>query len=187
MQKLIKPLLIITVCYGFFMAILGLYTLKNTNDINELKLKELKEQAIDLKAEFLQNRILEIEAKEEYIELRNENITPEVKTEPIKLNSEDIEQQIRDIAKETGFKWPDYLVKLAKCESSLRPNAINNKNNNPSWSKDRGLFQINDYWHSNVTDECAFDVECATKYTMDKINAGYQKLWTCNNIVLSIK
>jgi len=91
MQKLIKPFLIITVCYGLFMAIIGSYTLRNTRDINELKLRELRKQEIDLKAEFLQKRILENEVKDEYIELRNENITPEVKPEvkpePNKLNS----------------------------------------------------------------------------------------------------
>ena len=68
-----------------------------------------------------------------------------------------IEQQIRDIAEREGFRWADYLVKLANCESRLNPLAENRQGNYPSNSTDRGLFQINNYWHYEVSDEQAFD------------------------------
>jgi hypothetical protein len=199
-QNLTKVITITIIAYTVALIFNSYWTLKNANDIAEMRLEELRKKQIQLKADYLELRIKEIEAKEEYIETRNEAIIePEVTAEPPaeppaeptpkpnKSSAQDVEQQIRDIAQESGFKWIDYLVRLAKCESSLRPDATNNKNNNPSWSIDRGLFQINDYWHSNVSDECAFDIECSTKYTMDKINAGYQKLWVCNDIVLSQK
>jgi hypothetical protein len=101
--------------------------------------------------------------------------------------AEDIEMtvplEIRKIANQMGFKWTDYLLRLADCESKFNPNAINNKNNNPSFSVDRGVFQINNYWHPDVSDECAFDVDCATRWTIQKINSGQQGLWVCNNLI----
>jgi hypothetical protein len=96
-----------------------------------------------------------------------------------------VEQQIRDIAKEHNFRWPDYLVRLADCESKLNPLAVNESNNNPSWSKDRGLFQFNSHWQSKISDECAFDIRCSTEKTMEYINAGRQHLWACNDIILA--
>lgn len=93
------------------------------------------------------------------------------------------EQEIRRISSELNFKWPDYLVKLAKCESSLNPNAINiNKNK----SIDRGLFQWNDKMPplGGITDECAFSVDCSTRATINAINLGYQQRWMCNKIIL---
>lgn len=97
--------------------------------------------------------------------------------------TETVEQMIRRLAEEANFKWPDYLVKLAKCESSLNPNTTNDKNNNPSHSKDRGLYQINNYWHSEVTDAQAYNAEWATKWTMNRINNGYQHEWACDRII----
>lgn len=94
-----------------------------------------------------------------------------------------VEQQIRDIAKTENFRWPDYLIRLATCESNLNPLAENKHNNYPSNSTDRGLFQINNYWHYEVSDACAFDIECATKWTMDRINKGYQSEWVCNKYI----
>lgn len=97
--------------------------------------------------------------------------------------AEQVEAQIRAIAKEAGFKWPDYLVKLAKCESRLDPKAVNTENNVPSHSKDRGLFQISDHWHPEVSDKVAFDVRLATEWTMWRINSGYQHEWVCDNYI----
>jgi len=37
-------------------------------------------------------------------------------------------------------------------------------NVNKSGSMDRGIFQINDYYHPSVSNECAFDHECNTDY-----------------------
>lgn len=99
----------------------------------------------------------------------------------VEENNETVEESIRRIAKEENFKWPDYLVKLAKCESSLNPKAVNIHGNKPSTSKDRGLFQLNDYWHKHVSDSQAFDIDFSTRYTIKLINEGKQGLWVCNN------
>lgn len=91
------------------------------------------------------------------------------------------EMQIREIAKEFGFKWTDWLTRLAKCESGLKEKISNDKGNTPAGSIDRGIFQINDYWHSEVSDECSYDLRCSTIWTIQRVNAGYQSEWVCNN------
>ncbi len=99
-------------------------------------------------------------------------------------NRPDIETQIHLIAEEMGRKeWGEYLTKLAYCESRLDPNAVNDKGNNPADSKDRGLFQYNSYWQSHISDECAFDVDCATRNTIKMIEAGLQHRWVCDKYI----
>jgi hypothetical protein len=36
-------------------------------------------------------------------------------------------------------------------------------NSDPWHSRDRGPFMINDHWHSEVTDQCAFNLACAAQ------------------------
>lgn len=92
------------------------------------------------------------------------------------------EEKIREIAEEYNFRWTDWLIRLAKCENrTLDTKAINDKGNTPAGSIDRGIFQINDFWHSEVSNECAYDLRCSTIWTMQRVNAGYQSEWVCNN------
>ena len=56
----------------------------------------------------------------------------------------------------------------------------NRKGNYPSYSVDRGLYGINNFWHKEVSDECAKDLRCSTEWTIDRINAGYQSEWMCD-------
>jgi hypothetical protein len=91
-----------------------------------------------------------------------------------------VEDQIRSIAKELNFQWTPYLVRLASCESSLKIDARNTSGNTPRWSVDRGVFQINNYHHAEVPDSCAFDLDCATRWTIKRINDGHQREWTCD-------
>lgn len=51
------------------------------------------------------------------------------------------------------------IVAIAIAESGLRTNATNSAGN--SAGVDRGVLQINSYWHSEVSDACAFDAACA--------------------------
>ena len=96
---------------------------------------------------------------------------------------EDMETLIRRIAKEENFQWPDYLVKLFKCESGLNPLTVNAQNNKPSNSRDRGIAQINSYWHYEVTDAQAFDPIFATKWTIKMINEGKQREFICDRYI----
>ncbi|MER7911268.1 hypothetical protein, partial [Streptomyces sp. NPDC096068] len=60
-----------------------------------------------------------------------------------------------------GFRGDSLVtaVAVALAESSCNPSASNVQNNTPP-STDRGLWQINDYWHSEVGDACAYDAQC---------------------------
>lgn len=91
-----------------------------------------------------------------------------------------IEEQIRHLADEHNFRWPDYLVNLACCEGLLKTETTNDKGNTPSYSIDRGLYGINDFWHSEISNNCAFDLNCSTLWTMKRINEGYQHEWMCD-------
>lgn len=93
-----------------------------------------------------------------------------------------VQDQIRIIAKQAGFEWPEYLVRLADCESRFDQYATNM---NGGHSLDRGVFQINAKYHPEVSNECAFDIKCATEWTMKMIEAGKQKQWMCDKIILA--
>lgn len=64
-----------------------------------------------------------------------------------------------------GFPSGDPLVRglaVVDVESARKPDATNTVGNNPP-STDRGLWQLNSYWHAEVADACAFDPECASR------------------------
>lgn len=107
-------------------------------------------------------------------------IAEPVTEKTVPLTPEQVEARIRELAKEANFAWTDYLVKLAKCESGLRPDALNIHNNVPTSSKDRGVFQINSYHHKEVSDADAFDLDTATRWTMWRIESGHQGEWVCD-------
>jgi len=88
-----------------------------------------------------------------------------------------VEGQIRAIAAERDFQWTDYLVRLAKCESNLNPQATGDS------GKSRGVFQIHSGYHPDITEAQARSVRWATNWTIDRINEGNQHLWTCDRIV----
>jgi hypothetical protein len=90
------------------------------------------------------------------------------------LKERPIEQIIRWVAKEEGVD-PDLAVRVAKCENQkLDPKAVNI---NEDGSRDRGLFQINDKWHQEVTDEQAFDPVFSTRFFCKAFKAGHLDWW----------
>ena len=96
-------------------------------------------------------------------------------------------EEIRQIAREEDRgEWATYLVKLSYCESRHNPSATNSVGNTPAGSVDRGLFMYNSYWQSQVSDECAFSVDCSTRQTIKMIEAGKQHLWVCNSYVKGV-
>ena len=86
---------------------------------------------------------------------------------------ETIEEMIRRIAKEEGVD-PDLAVRVALCESGLYPKA---KNVNKDGSIDRGLYQWNSYWHSEVSDADAYDPEKATRLFCKAVRGGKLSWW----------
>jgi hypothetical protein len=77
-----------------------------------------------------------------------------------KSNQTDIQEIIKAVAKIECVD-PELCIRVAKCESSLNPNA---KNINTGGSTDRGLFQINDKYHPEVSDAQAYDPMFATQF-----------------------
>jgi hypothetical protein len=64
-----------------------------------------------------------------------------------------------------GWSGTDLLIATAvsMAESGCNPSATGTNpptEGCPDGSRDRGIFQINDCYHSEVTDECAYDLQC---------------------------
>ena len=104
------------------------------------------------------------------------------------LERENPEETIRRVAGEMGFEEAENLVKIAKCESNLKPEceiinhpACTNPTNN---SFDRGAFQWSRKYHPEISDECAYNVACSTKKVIDHITSGGSwNTWVCASIV----
>ncbi|MFB7268014.1 transglycosylase SLT domain-containing protein, partial [Streptomyces nojiriensis] len=55
----------------------------------------------------------------------------------------------------------EFAVAIALAESSCNPGASNRQGNvDAEGSTDRGLWQINDFYHPDVTNACAYDAQC---------------------------
>ncbi len=74
------------------------------------------------------------------------------------------QQQAYDFARRAGFTGQaiDIVVAIAQAESGLDTAAVNLvKGGVADASRDRGIMQINSYWHKEVIDACAFEPLCA--------------------------
>jgi len=78
---------------------------------------------------------------------------------------------------------PDYdsqlLIRLAFLESSLNPDAVGD-----GFYNSRGLYQISEHYHPQVSDECAFDPVCSTQWTVRQLKAGNGHWWTQYHLAL---
>lgn len=72
---------------------------------------------------------------------------------------------------------PALAVRVALCESSLNPKAMLQ---NRTGSIDRGLFQWNDFYHPEVSDKCAFNIECSTARFCQAVKSGNISWWDCS-------
>jgi hypothetical protein len=87
--------------------------------------------------------------------------TDDTPVEPEPLPTQLTDVQIAEVCEQAGFMGDSLEMAIAVClaESGGRTDAVNVTGNTPP-SRDRGLFQINDFWHSEVSDDCAFDAQC---------------------------
>jgi hypothetical protein len=97
--------------------------------------------------------------------------------EAIKTPTPSVEARIRAVAEAEGFKDVNLLLKLSFCESSNNVKAIHI---NKDGSKDRGAFQWNSKYQPQVSDECAYNLECSTKEVILKIRNGGLSAWVCS-------
>jgi len=79
------------------------------------------------------------------------------------------------ICKAGDGQYCDILVNLARCESSLNPDAMNVNTNG---TVDMGLYQINSV-HQDITNAQKLDVYASTRWTVDKIKQGQGHIWVC--------
>lgn len=86
---------------------------------------------------------------------------------------EDVATMIKRIANREGVD-PELAYRVAKCESNLDPKAVGT---NTDGSRDRGLYQINDKWHPDVSDAQAFDAEFSINFFCKSIREGHLSWW----------
>lgn len=92
------------------------------------------------------------------------------------IENETIEQMITRIATKQGVDTK-LAINVAKCESGLNPLAVNV---NTTGSKDRGIYQWNDQYHPEITDEMAFNPEIATIKFCEAVKAGNISWWNAS-------
>lgn len=81
--------------------------------------------------------------------------------------------RIRAVAKKYNVD-PNLAVRVARCESGFNPTAVRV---NLGQSVDRGLFQWNDFYHPEISNDCAFDIECSTSRFCQAVKAGHLNWW----------
>lgn len=79
-----------------------------------------------------------------------------------------VRHSMRVMGDEYGMSWTekDLLCDIARCESGFNLRAT--LKNSPT-SIDRGLFQWNSHYHTEITDEMAYDPETATRLAVKAI------------------
>ncbi|MFN8074852.1 MAG: hypothetical protein U0Q15_05445 [Kineosporiaceae bacterium] len=77
------------------------------------------------------------------------------------------------VATKAGFTSATIVtaVAIAMAESSCNPSATGH-NDDSRHTTDRGLWQINDYWHSEVSDTCAYQAQCNANAAYDISSKG---------------
>ena len=92
--------------------------------------------------------------------------------ENVVYTKNDIVQLIDKIAQEKAIS-ASIMHNVIACESSYNPNALGDAGHS------RGLVQIYDDYHPNVTHEQAYDPEFAITFLADAVKSGRGYLWTC--------
>jgi hypothetical protein len=87
-----------------------------------------------------------------------------------------VEQEAFSLCEKQGFNKCDELVKVLKCESSLRVHEIvdgdyKNYSINPiNESYDRGFAQYSRKWNGHISDECAYSLSCSIEKMIKDYN-----------------
>ena len=108
----------------------------------------------------------------------SEALYPIPVVEALEVNFEPSMTIAEHICAATDGQNCDVLVNLAKCESSLNPDAYHINNNK---TVDLGLFQINSvhYKKDNMSAVCALDVYCSARWSNEQIKNGNLHIWVC--------
>ena len=71
---------------------------------------------------------------------------------------------------------PAIAEKIIFCESRFQEDS---SNTNKDGSIDRGIWMINDKWHSEVSSKCCYDYKCATEAAIKIAKKRGWGEWTC--------
>lgn len=94
-------------------------------------------------------------------------------------------QAVARLAKNAGLSCSGSRIALAvavaKAESGFRANATNTVGN--AHGVDRGLWQVNSYWHPNVSASCAFSPSCNARVmaSISSHGTNWRPWWTYVN------
>ena len=102
-------------------------------------------------------------------------IVQEYKTQDNEVVDIGVVKIIQRVCEEEGFDV-DLAMRVASCESYLRRYFVHVNNDG---SLDRGVFALNSGYYGHITNECSFDVECATKVFVQQAKAGKINDWLC--------
>lgn len=91
-----------------------------------------------------------------------------------------VQSIIINIAERENFSEIDKLIAIAICESRL---IATDSHRNKDGSIDRGLFQISDKWHKEVSNDCAYSASCSTKEAIRIIKKRGFGEWACSRIL----
>jgi hypothetical protein len=105
-------------------------------------------------------------------------IYPVIEVQPVQAQEKAIDYTIAEhICLATNGENCDVLVNLARCESSLNPEAYHV---NTNMTVDLGLFQWNSvHFKTKMTPKCALDVYCSARAANAEIKKGNGKIWVC--------
>lgn len=103
-------------------------------------------------------------------------IPAENTTTPAETATPTIPEIIKCAAQKFGVD-PDLALAVAKCESGLNPKA---RNVNKTGSVDRGLYQINDFYHKDVSDAQADDPVFAAEWFCKAVKDGHLSWWSAS-------
>jgi len=95
---------------------------------------------------------------------------------PLKAEQLSTEEQVMKMVRVAGLNEKE-IYALILCESHWDRYAIGDS------GKSRGLWQINKIYH-DISNECAFDPICSTKWSIEKIlHDGNLSAWSCSRIL----
>lgn len=101
---------------------------------------------------------------------------------PVPVSAGSVEEIVRQAARNHGID-ENYFVRIARCESTLNPNAVNYnyyENGHPS-----GLFQhLSGYWPARAAQygyggASVFDATANANVTAAMWSEGHSNLWEC--------
>jgi len=90
--------------------------------------------------------------------------TPEAVIEEAENDYNEVEAYVREVFGKHADKAFLLLNGNEYCGGENKQLNLSAVYTNTDGSRDRGLFQINDYYHPFVSDACAFDYKCNTDY-----------------------